>query len=31
MPEVPMEQHDITMDAIATDHGIIICRMEGEA
>ena len=31
MPEVPMEQHDITMDAVATEHGIIICRMEGEA
>ena len=31
MPEIPVEQHDITMDAVATDHGIIICRMEGEA
>ena len=31
MPAVPVEQHDITMDAVATDHGIIICRMEGEA
>lgn len=31
MPVVPVEQHDITMDAVATDHGIIICRMEGEA
>ncbi len=31
MPEIPVEQHDITMDAIATDHGIIFCRMEGEA
>ena len=31
MPEIPVEQHDITMDAVATEHGIIICRMEGEA
>ncbi len=31
LPGVPVEQHDITMDAIATDHGIIFCGMEGEA
>ena len=29
--EIPVEPHDITMDAIATDHGIIFCGMEGEA
>ncbi len=31
MQEIPVEPHDITMDAIATDHGIIFCGMEGEA
>ncbi len=31
MAEVPVEQHDITMDAVAVDRGIIFCRMEGEA
>ena len=29
--EIPVEQHDITMDAVAVDRGIIFCRMEGEA
>ena len=31
MEEIPVEQHDITMDAVAVDRGIIFCRMEGEA
>ena len=31
MESVPVEQHDITMDAVAVDHGIIFCGMEGEA
>ena len=31
MEEIPVEQHDITMDAVAADRGIIFCRMEGEA
>ena len=31
VPEIPVERHDITMDAIAVDRGIIFCRMEGEA
>ncbi len=31
MRSIPVEQHDITMNAIATDHGIIFCGMEGEA
>ena len=29
--EIPVEQHDVTMDAVAVDRGIIFCRMEGEA
>lgn len=31
LPDVPVEPHDRTMDAIATDQGIIFCEMEGEA
>lgn len=31
LPEIPTEPHDRRMDAVATDHGIIYCEMEGEA
>ena len=31
MQEIPTEPHDRRMDAVATEHGIIFCEMEGEA
>ena len=31
VPEVPVEDHDIRMDAVATEHKIILCEMEDGA
>lgn len=28
LPEIPVEEHDITMDAVATEDRLIICEME---